>query len=61
MGMILRRESGDCITVALDLDKQSISWYKNEDETPVATLSNVPRASYKVAAHGYEDDSFTIM
>eukprot|EP01084_Bolivina_argentea_P047742 87986_1 len=53
--------SGDIITIKLDLDKQTISWYRNKDAEPVATYKKVPNASYKVAVHGYDADTYTIM
>ena len=54
-------KSGDCITIKLDLDQQTISWYKNKDLAPVATYNDVPKASYKVAVLGCSNHSFEIM
>eukprot|EP01084_Bolivina_argentea_P193763 332405_1 len=54
-------DNGDCITIKLDIDAKTISWYKNSDAKPVATYSNVPTGKYKIAVYGYSNNTFEII
>eukprot|EP01084_Bolivina_argentea_P260141 439198_1 len=54
--------SGDFITVKLDLDANTIAWYKNSNKKPMATHSGVPSGTYTIAVYASEkNDMFAIM
>eukprot|EP01084_Bolivina_argentea_P204703 349612_1 len=44
--------SGDCITIKLDLDTNTIEFYRNTNEKPHAIYSSVPKGQYKLAVYG---------
>eukprot|EP01084_Bolivina_argentea_P204704 349613_1 len=55
--------SGDCITIKLDLDTNTIEFYRNTNEKPHVIYSNVPKGEYKLAVYGYQtpNDTFEIV
>eukprot|EP01084_Bolivina_argentea_P013864 25973_1 len=55
-------DSGDFITVKLDLDTNTISWYKNSNKKPMTTHSGVPDGEYKIAVYAHQqNDMFAII
>ena len=48
---------GDVIVVDINDDERTVSFRKNDDESPIATVTDIERGEYRVAVCMYYEGS----